>query len=557
MEAPLNVFISYAHEDEEIKDRLEKHLTTLKKQKKIQIWQDRLISAGNEWDPQIKKALKSADIILLLISVDFMASDYINRVELKQAIQRHESGQTRVIPIILDWVDLEGEKIAELQSLPKDAKPLTEYENPNKALSSVAKTIRLIVASLNEERARKKEIFPKKSKKLSEEELYNLFIYLADIEAAYKQIIFPRAFKATFNHSLKDIRPDCDIYEEPALIEELLICYRNPQLTLRFVELLIQELQRHDDAEADYTDLVQWFDEVAKRFKIAPLISTETPTAPSTNRHAFLLIILEVIGVDVNVFPELHVTGVENPINFGAHPVTIEIDQVTEQISQWIELAENTIDDDCDDEEITLEIFLPCQYLEANIAKDWFIKNPRGTEISLGFHRRLLIRSWERIKDKKLQKTLKRKWEKLEACVKNNKAYIDFHLQKVCPEGNGILLGLLKNCKATGLKYVAQLPTDSSQRKELLYEIIDSAVPIALWSSETKVVDSTVLMNTFDSLLENCNLTNFATIARQLQSQRLESNFDTQIRLLCDRPDRLPTLPDLEGQEDENAIVAS
>ena len=293
------------------------------------------------------------------------------------------------------------------------------------------------------------------------------------------------------------------------------------------------------------------------RFEIAAFYPNRHTDCSETNRHAFLLIVLEVIGVDVNVFPELHVTGVENPINFGAHPVSIEIDQVTEQISQWIELAENTIDDDCDDAEITLEIFLPCQYLEANIAKDWFIKNPRGTQISLGFHRRLLIRSWERIKDKKLQKTLKRKWEKLEACVKNNKACIDFHLQKVCPEGNGILLGLLKDCKATGLKYVAQLPTDPSQKKELLYEIIDSAVPIALWSSETEGIDSTVLMSAFDSLLENCNLTNFATIARQLHRQRLESNFDKQIRLLCDRPDRLPTLPDLEGQEDENAIAVS
>jgi hypothetical protein len=104
---------------------LEVHLKLLKRQDIIQDWHDRDISAGTEWARQISTQLETADIILLLISPDFIASDYCWDIELKRAMERHEAGEARVIPIILRQTDWAGAPFGKLQALPKDAKPVT------------------------------------------------------------------------------------------------------------------------------------------------------------------------------------------------------------------------------------------------------------------------------------------------------------------------------------------------------------------------------------------------------------------------------------------------
>ncbi|MGF1524526.1 MAG: toll/interleukin-1 receptor domain-containing protein [Leptolyngbyaceae cyanobacterium] len=147
--APLDVFISYARKDEDLKEELEVHLSTLIRQNKIKPWQDRTIEAGTEWDPQIKAALEAAHIILLLITPRFIASDYINDVELAQAIERHRAGTARVVPIILKPVDLVGTPISQLQALPKDAKPVTRWEDQDEAFLDVVKGLRRVVDSLS------------------------------------------------------------------------------------------------------------------------------------------------------------------------------------------------------------------------------------------------------------------------------------------------------------------------------------------------------------------------------------------------------------------------
>lgn len=139
---PVEVFYSYAHEDEKLRDELKKHLANLKRQGVITEWYDRDISAGKEWDGEIESRLNSASVILLLISPDFMNSDYSNEVEVKRAMERHEAGEARVIPIILRPVDWEGAPFSKLQGLPTDAKAVTLWENYDEAFVSVVKGIR-------------------------------------------------------------------------------------------------------------------------------------------------------------------------------------------------------------------------------------------------------------------------------------------------------------------------------------------------------------------------------------------------------------------------------
>src|SRR5256714_10516842 len=147
MPKPIEIFYSYAHEDEPWRIELEKHLALLRRLEVISNWHDRDISAGAEWGREIDKHLNTAQIILLLISPDFMASDYCYSIEMKQAIERHERGEAKVIPIILRPVYWQGAPFSKLQTLPTNAKPVasSKWRNWDEAFFDVAESIRKVV----------------------------------------------------------------------------------------------------------------------------------------------------------------------------------------------------------------------------------------------------------------------------------------------------------------------------------------------------------------------------------------------------------------------------
>lgn len=146
--APINVFISYSHKDDDLREEFVTHLANLKRQGKITAWHDRAIEAGEEWETQIKEQLETARIILLLISPPFMASDYCYDIEMQQAIKRHNEGTARIIPIILRPCDWKDSPFSKLQVLPKDAKPVTQWNDRDTAFLNVVEGIRKAVNSL-------------------------------------------------------------------------------------------------------------------------------------------------------------------------------------------------------------------------------------------------------------------------------------------------------------------------------------------------------------------------------------------------------------------------
>ena len=97
----VSIFFCYVHEDETLLKKLKAHLRPLQRLGLVTVWYDRDISAGTEWEQQIKEQLNSAQIILLLVSPDFMDSDYCYGIEMQRALQRHQRGEARVIPVIL------------------------------------------------------------------------------------------------------------------------------------------------------------------------------------------------------------------------------------------------------------------------------------------------------------------------------------------------------------------------------------------------------------------------------------------------------------------------
>lgn len=141
---PVKIFMSYSHYDTPLKNALEKHLAVLRRQKTIQIWSDREIPLGAEWSQEINSRLETADIILLLVSSDYLASPASDR-EMERALARQQEGKAMVIPIILRPVDWQAAPIAHTQVLPSNGVPVTSWPSSDKAWSEVATGVRKAV----------------------------------------------------------------------------------------------------------------------------------------------------------------------------------------------------------------------------------------------------------------------------------------------------------------------------------------------------------------------------------------------------------------------------
>jgi TIR domain-containing protein len=141
---PLEVFYSYSHKDEDLRNELETHLSLLERSGLIVAWHDRRIGAGEEWSKEIDAHIQSAQVILLLISPDFLASEYCYGIEMKTALERHAREHAIVIPIILRPADWSGAPFAHLQALPRDAKAVTLWPNRDQAFAEIAGSLREI-----------------------------------------------------------------------------------------------------------------------------------------------------------------------------------------------------------------------------------------------------------------------------------------------------------------------------------------------------------------------------------------------------------------------------
>jgi len=142
------LFFSYCHADEALRDRLEVHLSLMKNQGLIETWHDRGITAGSNVDAAIDENLESADVILLLISADFIASKYCFSIEMKRALERHNEGSARVIPVILEPCDWHTAPFGKLLAVPKDGKAVTTWAHQAEAWTDVTRQIRKAVEEL-------------------------------------------------------------------------------------------------------------------------------------------------------------------------------------------------------------------------------------------------------------------------------------------------------------------------------------------------------------------------------------------------------------------------
>jgi tetratricopeptide (TPR) repeat protein len=146
---PVEVFYSFAQADAPLVEQLEKHLSVLRREGIISTWHKRQIAAGSDWQMEIDRHLNTASLILLLISPDFLASDYQYGVELQRAMERHNANDACVIPILLRPCEWEGTPFGKLQAIPRNGTPLTLWRNRDAGFTEVTKEIRATLPSLS------------------------------------------------------------------------------------------------------------------------------------------------------------------------------------------------------------------------------------------------------------------------------------------------------------------------------------------------------------------------------------------------------------------------
>ncbi|KYF74021.1 SIR2 family protein [Sorangium cellulosum] len=144
---PVRVFFSYASRDEELLSRLEAHMSPLKREGLIAPWHSGKIGAGEDLERAIGEQLESADLILLLVSASFLASEQ-GDAQVTRAMERRAAGQAAVVPILLRPCDWETTRFAELQAVPRDKKPVTKWADEDEALLQVVREIRAVVTKL-------------------------------------------------------------------------------------------------------------------------------------------------------------------------------------------------------------------------------------------------------------------------------------------------------------------------------------------------------------------------------------------------------------------------
>ena len=144
----LKVFFSYAHEDEDFVVNLQKHLMPLRHERVIEFWYDRDIEAGQGWDDEISGQLEQADMVVVLVSADLIASEYAYGKELRRALALQEERQLRVLPVIARNCRWQNLPIAKLQALPKSGKPITDWPNRDDGYVSAAVGIEEVARQL-------------------------------------------------------------------------------------------------------------------------------------------------------------------------------------------------------------------------------------------------------------------------------------------------------------------------------------------------------------------------------------------------------------------------
>jgi hypothetical protein len=139
------VFFSYSHADKELLERLTVHLKQLERDGLIEPWHELCVAPGGEWAKEVERHIEQADLIFLLVSADFLASDSCWEVGVKRALERHEAGRAVVVPILLRPCDFSTAPFFKLQPLPRTRIPVTSWTDQDQAWTEITTELRKLI----------------------------------------------------------------------------------------------------------------------------------------------------------------------------------------------------------------------------------------------------------------------------------------------------------------------------------------------------------------------------------------------------------------------------
>lgn len=227
----IRVFLSYSHVDEKYRNELAKHLKVLERQGIIETWHDRCIVPGEEWASSIDDELHRANIILLLVSVDFINSEYCYDREMNEALARHDRGEAVVIPIILRPCHWTGLPFGKLQAATRDAKEVEKYPSLDDAFLEITKKIESVAKQLATQNSRSSEVNSIAS---------DLPVNIGLFQAIPKKSALPHSTNLAISKSFNDHDKDVFVSEAFNYIANFFegsldeLKKRNPEISTRF-----------------------------------------------------------------------------------------------------------------------------------------------------------------------------------------------------------------------------------------------------------------------------------------------------------------------------------
>ena len=148
-ERRVKIFVSYAHEDAAYANRLTTSCAVLRREGWIDLWTDAAIAPGDQWHAEIDQALEAADVVVLLVSPDFLDSDFCYGIEMRRALERHARGEVAVVPVHIRWADVAGAPFERFQSLPARRRPVSAWPDQDAAWLNVVGGLRRLLQNLD------------------------------------------------------------------------------------------------------------------------------------------------------------------------------------------------------------------------------------------------------------------------------------------------------------------------------------------------------------------------------------------------------------------------
>jgi formylglycine-generating enzyme required for sulfatase activity len=254
MNESIKVFISYAHKDDELRQELIPHLSSAQKEGLIELWHDREIRAGADWANEIDEKLEQADIILFLVSADFINSRYCSGIEMARAIERHQAKTACAIPIIIRFSDWTSTRLGELQAVPRDNKPVTSWGNDLNNPIERDEPWLLVVKEISQVA---KEIRDKRKAELTvSQKAVAQQSFRVKAEEYYQEGIFSPTETALLNLSRQNL--GLGEQESEAILQEVKAAYQQSQSNLEeYRRVLIAEWAGQESLRTDQRAILQ------------------------------------------------------------------------------------------------------------------------------------------------------------------------------------------------------------------------------------------------------------------------------------------------------------